>query len=357
MQIQRRIVRPGALAAWLVLPSVLGACSPAYVLRASWEESRILAARRPIADVIRDRGTDAETRRKLALVLSARGFAQDSIGLRAGQSYTLFTRVRSDTLAMVVSAAPKDAFRAHTWWFPIVGRVPYKGFFDPDDAQAEAMRLEAAGFDAYVRPTAAFSTLGWFNDPLLSTLLRYDDVSLANTVIHEITHNTFFAPGNVSFNESFASFVGGRGAIHFLCAAEGPDGARCRNAQAQWEDDLVFGHFLTGMVAQLDSLYARPDLTRDQKITLREEIFASARERYRRDVQPQFQAGSYSAFLTQPLNNATLISRRLYYDRLEVFDAVYRSRGRDLRRTVQDIVAVARARRGDPYEAVLSLLD
>lgn len=346
-----------ALRLALLLAPLLAACSPGYVLRASWEEAKILSARRPIAEVIRDRRTDGETRRKLALVLQARAFARDSLGLSAGESYTLFTRVRSDTLAMVLSAAPKDAFRAHTWWFPVVGRVPYKGFFDPADAAAEARRLEAQGFDTYVRPTAAFSTLGWFNDPLLSTLLRYDDVSLGNTVIHEITHNTYFAPGKVAFNESFASFVGGRGAVHFFCAAEGPDGPRCRDAQAQWEDDLVFGHFLSGLVAELDSLYAREDLSREAKVERREEIFAASRERFRREVQPQFQAGSYSGFLSTPLNNATLISRRLYYDRLELFDAVYRSRGRDLRRAVHDIIAAARASRADPYGGVERLLD
>jgi predicted aminopeptidase len=342
----------------VVLPLALtSACSPGYVLRASWEEAKILSARRPIVEVIRDRRTDAETRGKLALVLEARAFARDSLGLRAGESYTLFSQVRSDTLAMVLSAAPKDAFRAHTWWFPVVGRVPYKGFFDPADAEAEARRLEAQGFDTYVRPTAAFSTLGWFRDPLLSTLLRYDDVSLGNTVIHELTHNTYFAPGQVAFNESFASFVGGRGAVHFFCAMEGADGPRCRNALAQWEDDLVMGRFMEEMVAELDSLYARHDVSRQEKLARREEIFDAARERYRREVQPQFQAGSYGSFLTSPLNNATLISRRLYYQRLELFDAVYRTRDRDLRRTVRDIIAAARSNRADPYAAVEALLD
>jgi predicted aminopeptidase len=341
----------------LLLVLAISACSPGYVLRASWEESKILAARRPIAEVIRDQRTDQATREKLALVLEARAFARDSLGLRAGESYTLFSQVRSDTLAMVLSAAPKDAFRAHTWWFPVVGRVPYKGFFDPADAEAEARRLEAQGFDTYVRPTAAFSTLGWFRDPLLSTLLRYDDVSLGNTVIHELTHNTYFAPGQIAFNESFANFVGGRGAVHFFCAAEGPDGPRCRDAQAQWEDDLVFGRFMEELVAELDSLYARRDLPRDELLARRELIFAASRQRYRTEIQPLFQAGSYGGFLTAPLNNATLISRRLYYQRLELFDAVYRSRGRDLRRTVRDVIAAARSNRADPYAAVEALVE
>jgi predicted aminopeptidase len=339
----------------LALTALLSACSPGYVLRASWEEAKILARRKPIARIVADPATDPQTRGKLQVVQAARRFARDSLGLEAGDSYTLFTRVKSDTLAMVLSAAHRDRFQAHTWWFPIVGRVPYKGYFDPKDAEREAARLERKGFDTYVRPTSAFSTLGWFNDPLLSTLLRYDEVSLGNTVIHEITHNTYFAPGQVAFNESFANFVGGRGAVHFFCAREGAQSARCREAAASWEDDLIFGEFLSGLVRELEALYARTDLDRDAKLREREAVFARSRERFAREVQPRFRAGGFAGFLRGPLNNATLISRRIYYDRLELFDRVYRSRGGDLRRAVTDIIAAARANKADPYAAVAAL--
>ena len=343
------------LAPLLILCAVASACSPAYLVRASWEEAKILARRKPIARIVADPATDPETRRKLVLVQEARLFARDSLGLEAGDSYTLFSRVRSDTLAMVLSAARKDTFQAHTWWFPIVGRVPYKGYFDPRDAEKEAQRLERKGFDTYIRPTGAFSTLGWFNDPLLSTLLRYDDVSLGNTVVHEIVHNTYFAPGQVAFNESFANFVGGRGAVHFFCAREGAQGPRCREAAASWEDDVVFGEFLEGLVQELEALYARPELTRDDKLRERENVFARARQRFTAEVQPRFKAGSFAGFTRGPLNNATLISRRIYYQRLALFERVYRSRGGDLRRTVADIIAAARANRADPYAAVAAL--
>jgi predicted aminopeptidase len=344
------------LAPLLLLCALVSACSPAYVLRAGWEEAQILARRKPIARIVADPATDSVTRRKLVLVQDARLFARDSLGLKPGDSYTLFSRVHSDTLAMVLSAAEKDRFQAHTWWFPIVGRVPYKGYFDPDDAARAARELEAKGYDAYVRPTAAFSTLGWFNDPLLSSLLRYDDVSLGNTVVHEITHNTFFAPGQVAFNESFANFVGGRGAVHFFCAREGAAGPNCREAAASWEDDVLFGQFLEGLVKELEALYARPELSREDKIREREVIFTRSRQRFTAEVQPRFKTGSFAGFTRGPLNNATLIARRIYYDRLELFDRVYRSRGGDLRRTVADVMAAARANKADPYAAVAALV-
>src|SRR5690606_4806050 len=144
--------------------------------------------------------TTPDVRRKLELVLQARAFADSQLGLAVGESYTTYSWVDSDTLLMVLSAARKDRFVPYTWWFPIVGRVPYKGFFNFNEAYQEARELEAEGYDTHVRPSAAFSTLGWFNDPVLNTVLRYDDVSLVSTVVHEILHNSIFVPGKVGFN-------------------------------------------------------------------------------------------------------------------------------------------------------------
>lgn len=345
------------LAVLLAAGAAASACSPGYVLRAGWEEAKILSRRQPIARIVQDTATDWETRDKLLLVLQARQFAADSLGLNAGNSYTLFSRVESDTLVMVLSAAYRDRFQPYTWWFPIVGRVPYKGYFDLDDALQAQRRLEAKGFDTYLRPSAAFSTLGWFNDPLLSTLLRADRVALANTVIHEIFHNTFYAPGQAIFNESLANFVGGRGAIEFFCRRDGPGSETCRTAVASWEDDLLFGGFLSAVIADLRELYARPDLSTEEKLRVREEVFADAQRRFTEEVRPRLQVDSFASFARQPLNNATLLARHIYYDRLDLFERVYASRGGDFVRAMDDIVAAARSSRADPYAAVAALLE
>ena len=348
-------MKPSSSLAVLLLALLASACSPTYVMRAAWEEAKILNRRQPIARMVADPETDPETRDKLRLVLEARAFANDSLGLAAGKSYTLFSRVESDTLALVLSAAHKDRFQAYTWWFPIVGRVPYKGFFEEEDAFAEARKLEARGLDTYVRPTSAFSTLGYFTDPLLSTLLRYDSVSLANTVVHEILHNEIYLGGEAMWNESFANFVGARGAIQFFCGREGETGPHCVRARAEWEDDQLFGQFMTGLVAKLEELYARRDLSPEAMLAERERIFAEAKRSFRDELQPRLKVSTFGSFLTTPLNNATLISRRLYYGRLELFEEVLRSRGGDLRRTVDDIVQAARGA-DDPYAATEALL-
>ncbi|HEX8945908.1 MAG TPA: aminopeptidase, partial [Gemmatimonadaceae bacterium] len=203
------------LVASLALAYLIVAPTGHYLVRAAVAEARILAHRRPIVAIVADSTTNPRVAAKLRLVLAARAFAADSIGLRAKQSFTTFSQLERDTLVLVLSGAYRDRLAPYTWWFPVVGRVPYKGFFDFTAARQAARTLESDGFDVYLRPSPAFSTLGWFNDPLLSTSLAADSLDLANTVIHELTHNTFYAPGQAVFNESFANFVGARGSAWF----------------------------------------------------------------------------------------------------------------------------------------------
>ena len=324
-------------------------CSPVYVLRAGYEEAKILSRRQPIQEVIEAPGTDSLTRAKLELVRSVRGYAVHELGLDVGDSYTTFSRVDSDTLLMVVTAAQKTAFVPYTWWFPIVGRVPYKGFFDPDDAFAQARTLERKGYDTHVRPSAAFSTLGWFNDPLLSTVLDRGDVSLASTVIHEVTHNTVFIPGQVAFNESLATFVGDVGAAEYFCTLDGEDGERCRTARAIWQDKMVFGEALVRLISALENGYGSQALTDDEKLVARDTVIDRWRERYAREVVPRLRV-AFRSYHQGPLNNATLIGLRLYYRDLDVFDRVWKELGLPLDEAIDRMAAAAESSPEEPFE-------
>jgi len=333
----------------------LGACSPVYVLRAGLAEARILSRRRPIAAVIADPRTPPATRHKLRLVLDARTYAARVLALRTGESYTTYSWVDRDTLLMVLQAAPKLAFREYTWWFPIVGRVPYKGFFDFDRARDAARTLERQGYDVYLRPSSAFSTLGWFNDPLLNTVLRYDDVDLANTVVHELTHNTLYVPSHVAFNESLANFVGGHGAIDFFCSLEGESSRHCDVARRRWHDDLVFGRFLSDLVARLEAVYARSELPAATRLAMRDSVFQDARLRWVAQVEPTLLGDQYHGWgLHATLNNAALIARRIYYDRLDLLETAYQRTGGELRTFVR-LVKQAVKGQDDPYAAVAKL--
>ena len=145
--------------------ALLTACSPGYVLRAGWEEAKILTARRPIHEIVHDTTASAELRGKLRLVQHAREYSERTLELVPGDAFTSYVELERDTLLMVVNAAHEFELRWKTWWFPIVGRLPYKGYFDFEKARREAEKLHEQGYDTWVRPSSAFSTLGWFPDP------------------------------------------------------------------------------------------------------------------------------------------------------------------------------------------------
>ena len=348
---RRPIVIAAVLGSAILLIASCSACSPGYVMRAGWEEARILATRQPIEAAVDDSTLTPEIRHKLALVRQARVFAERRLGLDPGKSYESFTQLHSDTLVMVVSAAPELELRWKTWWFPIVGHLPYKGFFDFEAAYREAEELEADGYDTYVRPSSAFSTLGWLPDPILSTSLRGDSVSVVETVIHEITHTTFFPRGEARFNESFANFVGHVGAIEFFCDAQG-DPEPCAQATERWHDVRVFGRFFESLRAELEALYAS-EAPAEEKRAGKRAVIEAAAERFASEVAPELRTGRYRGLDPDAVDNAWLLSRLLYYTRLDDFDELYRREGA-LRPAVAGLIEAA----GDapPWRALDGLL-
>ncbi|MDR1100277.1 MAG: aminopeptidase, partial [Treponema sp.] len=157
-----------------------------------------------------------ENRRFVELVHDIRRFAIDELGLAASENYTTYVAIDRDYLAAVVSASAADSFDRHEWWFPVVGSVPYKGFFSAAGARKERVKLEKRGLDVWVRGVDAFSTLGWFQDPLYSYMRSYPPDRLADLLIHESVHATVFLKGHVQFNEELAEFIGSEGARLYM---------------------------------------------------------------------------------------------------------------------------------------------
>ncbi len=347
----RRWPRVVLALATVSLVASCAACSPVYVVKAGIAEARILRARRPIPEVLADSATDAATRGKLAYVLEARRFAAEQLGIDVGESYTMFTQLDQDTLALVVQAAAKDQLAPVTWWFPIVGRVPYKGFFSVEDALEAESDLQAEGYDTWVRPTAAFSTLGWFNDPILSSMLVADEVEVVETVLHELSHQYLFVPGQVGFNESFAQFVGRVASIQFFCTRDGggPDSVKCLRAQERWRDEQRFSAFLGEFIEDLERLYRDPALTLEQKVAQREGVIAGALARFDAEVAPELEGLTFASFRNTPVNNATLMGRVFYYNRLTDFAGLLEQHDGSLAAVLQDLKARAPSA-ADPFD-------
>ncbi len=244
----------------------------------------------------------------------------------------------------MLQAAPRDCICPYTWKYPIVGRIPYKGFFDLNAARREADRLAARGYDIYLRPSAAFSTLGWFNDPLLSTALTGDSVELATTVFHEIAHNTLYVKSATPFNESYAQCVGYHAAQSFF--RERGDTLLARRASDRWHDEIVLGEFYAGLVNRLNKLYdTHPDSAALERG--RAESGAWAREQLQGPVASRLRTFSIGRVPNRPVNNARLIGARIYRTRLDLFDRWYEQHGEDVKGSVAALGRLMKGVEGD----------
>ena len=344
-----RVLSVFALVSLLLLTMTPTGC---YLSRAGWEEAKILARRRPIATLVTDPAVDSTTRAKLRLVLEARDYARYSLGLDVGESFTTYSPLERDTLVLLVSAAYRDRLEAYTWWFPIVGRVPYKGFFDFRAAHALGDRLRREGFDVYLRPASAFSTLGWFNDPLLSTTLSADPPDLVNTVIHEVTHNSYYGAGQAEFNESFANFVGARGAEAFFRARG--EMALAEEVVLRWEDEKRLATFWSAVYQALDSAFKAHPESREARLAARDTVYGRARRTLATGIAPRLRTVSPRYAERVVMDNAALMARRVYLTDIELFDRAYAREGRNLRRTISRVIELARSAKGDPFDAVKS---
>jgi predicted aminopeptidase len=258
-----------------------------------------------------------------------RRFAQEELGLRETANYTRYVDIDRDYLALVVSASAKDSFLRHEWWFPVAGRVPYKGFFNEKDARREAEKLKRRDLDVWVREVDAFSTLGWFRDPLYSYMREYPVYRLADLIIHETLHATVYLKGQSQFNEELAEFVGREGARLYMEKTFGPDSGEYRQMTDSEADSAVYLSFIQDLIAELEELY-NSGLRREEKLQKKDELIRSAQTRFEAEYETLFQSDNYRGFSRLPVNNAYLELFRLYYSGGDYLADLYERSGRDL---------------------------
>ncbi len=321
-----------------------------YLWRAGAEESEILAKRRPIEKLVGDSSIPAERRAQLQLVLDARDAAA-AYGLDAGTTYRKFSDVGRDTLLLVLSASRRDCFCPHLWKYPIVGQVPYKGFFDVKMAQKAADEFDNKGYDTYLRPSAAFSTLGWFEDPLLSTALSRDTVELASLVFHEIAHNSLYVKSATPFNESFAQLVGYRAAERFF--RERGDSVHARHAADRWHDEIILGAFYRDLIDRLRAFYdGKPSAAALD--SGRVAVGAWVKEQLEGPVGDSLRTIRFRGRLREaPVNNARLVGATIYRTHLDWFETFYRRHGNDVSATVAALQELMDGATGDEAYARL----
>jgi len=295
---------------------------------------RLLWHRRNIASALRDPRCEERLKEQLRLVLEVRRFAFDRMGLRRTRDFSAYTPVRG-AVTYVVSACPPTSLTPYEWWFPILGKVPYKGYFRQEDAVREMRGLEAEGFDARVGEVAAYRTPLWIPDPLPSTALEYPPGLLAQLLIHELAHGTVWFKDRVDFDEAAANFIGQEGAADFLAERFGADSLQLSEYRKWLRGEAAFAAVMGQIRGRLESLYRGP-VSEADKLARRQEVFAWGLARFEEIGQRP----------GEPLNNAVILAHGLYNRDLDAFAALHERNGRDWRRTIGALKA---ADRKDPF--------
>ena len=216
---------------------------------------KILYNAEPIETKLSDSNFPDSLKAKLRFIHEIKKFAHDSLGLIVSENYTKVFDQKGKPVLWVITACRPFSMQDYEWNFPFLGNVSYKGYFEKERGEVELKRIEDLGYDVEYQPTAAWSTLGWFEDPILSNMLRRSEGQLAELIIHELTHTTLYLPGSVDYNENFATYVGEQGAIQYLKHKYGTNGTPYTNYLQYQRDEKMYGDYMIQAVHSLDSLY------------------------------------------------------------------------------------------------------
>ncbi len=285
-----------------------------YYLQAARGQLDVMRKREPIVEIVGDPETPPELADRLRLVQEARLFSIAELGLPDNKSYQTYSDIERDYVVWNVFAAPEFSLTPKQWCYPVAGCVSYRGYFNKDAAEHEAAKLEAAGFDVHLGGVAAYSTLGRFSDPVLSTMMRWDDVQLASVLFHELAHQMLYIKGDTGFNESFATAVEEAGIERFLLSKGMHD------ALATYMDRKALRRRLMQLMsearADLRALYAE-ETGEDDKRQRKQRRIDGLSEALR--VALQESGRDAAGWLGQALNNAGIASLTLYEGRLPEF--------------------------------------
>jgi predicted aminopeptidase len=321
----------------------LGLCcllSSCYYVQATRGQIEVLSKREPIDEILASPETEAELRRRLRLVQDARRFSVDELGLPDNRSYRTYSDLERDFVVWNVFAAPEFSLDAREWCYPIVGCVSYRGYFSQEAANREAGKLAQKGFDVAVGGVPAYSTLGNFNDPVLNTMMRWDDIKLVSTLFHELAHQVLYIKNDTAFNESFATAVEEIGIERWLAAKGRPgDMADYRAGKALHRRFIDLVDVARDDLADYYGRNIDADTKRELKSARLEQLAADARAELRAAGRIE------NHWLTGELNNARLLPMSLYDGQVPAFLALYANCGSELRCLYAEAAKIAELER------------
>lgn len=320
----------------VVVGTSLGCSNLRYYSQAVSGHWDVVLRTKPIEKIVAESETSETLRRKLRLVLEAREFAEQELGLKAKGHYLKYADLGRDSVVYNIYAAPEFSMAAHKWWYPFIGRQSYRGYFAKEDAVACATDLRGQGFDVYVGGVDAYSTLGWFKDPVLNTWINDNDEEVVALVIHELTHQRLYIDDDTSFNEAFATAVEIVGTRMWL--QQKGDVAALQKWEAQQSRRGRFIALIKATRSKLKKLYGdAPPADIEQTRTKKHQTLQDFR---RQLIQMRAEWGStnaYSSWLNKPVNNARLNTVSTYFDLVPAFLALLQRHGTDFESFYEEV--------------------
>ena len=295
-----------------------------YLQHVSYHQMGLLIKRTSIKKALEKYSFNEEQKKKLQLVSEIKTFTREKLKLNIDRGlYSSYVHLERPYVSYLLRVSPVYELTAYKWDFPIVGSMPYKGFFDKDKTKKAAASFPEEEYDVSIRGVRAYSTLGWFNDPVLSTMLFYKETDFVVMVFHELMHTVLFFKNHVDFNERFAEFVGRQAALLFYTNKEGPESETVQKMLLEWEDELLFSSFMVSEYEMLDKWYKehKGEINRERKQNRLQEI----QERFRVEIQVNLKTNRYYYFSNQELNNAQLLSYRSYNYNMAEFEKLFDS--------------------------------
>ena len=355
----------GLLLAGIVV-AVSGCQTFTFYSQAFKGQYQIFAHQEATARLRAESQTPATLKERLELVEQLRAFASSNLALPVDGHYLKYVDLHRPFVVWNVEAAREFSLEPKTWWYPMVGSLAYRGYFSKEGAQRYAARFKNNGYDVFVGGVEAYSTLGWFKDPLLNTFIFNPDAELAETLFHELAHQQVFARGDTDFNEAFATTVGQEGARRWLRSTRSVDA--CAAYAAQLERTRQFVHLIMGARLKLEQLYGD---TRDEdgKIKAAKKQPPSPEEmrRDKQQIMTQLQEdykmvkaqwggdGEYDDWFARPLNNAQLNSVAAYYDLVPAFERLLQINNGDLAKFYEAADQLAKLTKKDRQQQLRSL--
>ena len=339
----------------LVMPVCFSGCQAlSFYRQAIAGECQILARQESITNLMANPKTPPKLKAKFGQVLKIRQFAAQELKLPADGNYLKYTDLRRPCVVWNVNVAPALSLEPKTWWFPVVGRASYRGYFDEAGARRYAARWEKKGWDVYVDGVAAYSTLGWFRDPLLNTFIFEPEADLAELIFHELGHRRLYVSGDTDFNEAFATEVAAEGLRRWFAASSNPKAAQ--EHQAAFAREKQFVQLVMDTRRELEAVYGDGRLPDAEKLRRKEEIIGKLRARYAAVKQAWGGQSGYDEWFAEPINNAKLNTVSTYYDLVPAFQALLRANGGDLEKFYGAVAALGKLPVGKRHEALREYL-